>query len=273
MPPVTIVIPVYKAELSEYEKISFNQALRILGEHKVTLVCNEKLDVSSYQSIAEANNCVIEFEYFDSSYFEGIDGYNKLMLSLDFYKRFLDSEYILIYQLDCFVFRDELKEWIEKGYDYVGAPWLHNDRRAWWTLKNRIRYTLKALYRRYTNKSNAISIGFYKVGNGGLSLRKVEKCCEIIRRFEKNKRIDQYRNSNGNYLYAEDVFWGCEVNRYFHNIRIPGYKKALNFSFDMNPALCYELNNCRLPFGCHAWYRYDLGFWKTFIEKNGYIIG
>jgi hypothetical protein len=36
-------------------------------------------------------------------------------LSASFYERFLDTKYILIYQLDAFVFKDELQEWCDKG--------------------------------------------------------------------------------------------------------------------------------------------------------------
>ena len=31
---------------------------------------------------------------------------------------------MLIYQLDAYVFKDELLNWANKGYDYIGAPWL-----------------------------------------------------------------------------------------------------------------------------------------------------
>lgn len=51
-------------------------------------------------------------------------GYNRLMLSEDLYSAFSNYEYILICQSDAYIFRDELKEWCEAGYDYVGAPWL-----------------------------------------------------------------------------------------------------------------------------------------------------
>lgn len=265
---VAITIPIYKVELSENEKISFSQALNIFRNRDIIIICPDGLDVTNYRIIADKENKIITYESFDEFFFKDINGYNSLMLSHLFYDRFVEYEYILIYQLDCFVFKDELDVWVKKGYDYVGAPWLHNDRREWWTLKNSIKYKLKAFYRRYTNKPISISMGYYKVGNGGFSLRNVKKFSETIRKFENSNRILPYRDPNNNYLYAEDVFWGCEVNRYFPNLRIPSYKQALGFAFDMNPSLCYELNNNQLPFGCHAWYRYESDFWKSHIEQN-----
>ncbi len=268
MPQFAVTIPVYKPEISEYEEISLSRALEVFGEYPIILACPDNLDINVYREIANRYKKAVAFENFDDLFFKNLDGYNKLMLSSGFYERFQQYEYILIYQLDCYVFRDELKKWGQTGYDYIGAPWLHNDRRQWWTLKNRIKYKLKQYYRRCLNKENTISFGFYKVGNGGFSLRKVQTFIDVIKKFDGTRRLERYRNANGNYLYAEDVFWGCEVNRYWRNIRIPSYRKALKFAFDMNPSLGYELNDNQLPFGCHAWYRYDPVFWAPFIQKG-----
>jgi len=265
---IAVVIPVYKPEMNENEIISFTQALKVLKDFSIRLVCPYSLNISHYQKIARQSDKEIFVEEFEPSFFAGIDGYNKLMLNYEFYHRFSTFDYILIYQLDCFVFKNELAEWANKGYDYIGAPWIHNDRRPWWTLKNRIKYNLKHYYRRFLNKQNTITLGFYRVGNGGFSLRKVQTFLTIIKRFDGKSRIENYRHANGNYLYAEDVFWGCEVNRYYPNIKIPSLKNAIGFSFDMNPSLSYELNDYKLPFGCHAWYRYEPEFWKQFIEKS-----
>ena len=49
-------------------------------------------------------------ETFDPGYFKSIQGYNRLLLSTGFYERFLASAYLLICQLDVFVFRDDLAE-------------------------------------------------------------------------------------------------------------------------------------------------------------------
>lgn len=61
---------------------------------------------------------------FPDTYFKGIAGYNRLMMSPEFYETFAQWEYILIYQTDAWVFSDRLSEWCSKGYDYIGAPWI-----------------------------------------------------------------------------------------------------------------------------------------------------
>lgn len=100
-----IVIPIYKTELTETEIVSLKQCFKVLNQHIIKFVAPKNLDVSFYSKIL-GNNILVE--YFPESYFSGISAYNSLMLSSLFYERFLEYEFILIYQLDCYVFRDEL---------------------------------------------------------------------------------------------------------------------------------------------------------------------
>ena len=45
---------------------------------------------------------------------------------------------------------------------------------------------------------------------------------------------------------------------------------GLSFAFDLNPSQCFERNNEKLPFGCHAWHRFENDFWKPIIDSYGY---
>ena len=100
-----VVIPVYKAIPGANELSSFKQCLKILGTHPVVLAAPQTLDTKLYD---EVSNGTVSVERFDDTYFKDLAGYNKLMLSATFYKRFAASRYILIYQLDAWIFRDEL---------------------------------------------------------------------------------------------------------------------------------------------------------------------
>lgn len=40
---------------------------------------------------------------------------------------------------------------------------------------------------------------------------------------------------------------------------------AMKFSFEVHPEVLYELNDKQLPFGCHAYLKYNPEFWKKFI--------
>ncbi|HMC84001.1 MAG TPA: DUF5672 family protein, partial [Chitinophagaceae bacterium] len=68
----------------------------------------------------------------------------------------------------------------------------------------------------------------------------------------------------------EDQFWGLSLSKKFEWFKVPDYKTAAAFAFEMQPHRLYILNNNQLPFGCHAWWKYDLDFWKPHIEKFGY---
>jgi hypothetical protein len=39
------------------------------------------------------------------------------------------------------------------------------------------------------------------------------------------------------------------------------------FSFEVAPRYCFKMNRERLPFGCHAWSKYDQEFWEPFLLK------
>jgi len=42
----------------------------------------------------------------------------------------------------------------------------------------------------------------------------------------------------------------------------------VSFSFEVGPKHCFEKNNQTLPFGCHAWAKYDREFWKPYLLKE-----
>ena len=120
---VSVVIPVYNEELTSFEEKSFKKCLKVLNNHPITIITSDSLKLNNYTY--DDNN--IQIVRFAPHYFSGIEGYCKLMLSSDFYKQFTDYKYVLIYQLDCYVFNDDLEYWCNRGYDYMGAPWIEDD--------------------------------------------------------------------------------------------------------------------------------------------------
>ena len=194
--------------------------------------------------------------------FQNIEGYNELLLSSLFYERFLDSEYILIYQLDAFVFKDELKEWCQKGYDYIGAPWIASLKKSFWA-KN---FHLIAKKFRSKKKNDREQI-FYKVGNGGFSLRKTASHYAITKQNEPF--ILDFLRAEEKEIYAiEDVFWSLKAPEFNVNFKIPDYKEALRFAIDRKPKIALELNNNQLPFGCHGINKPKvIEFWKPILNQ------
>lgn len=83
-----IVIPVYKELTDKYEELSFRQCLKVLSNYDVFLVTFEQLDLSCYNRVAEEFGRKLYFSFFPEHYFKGIEGYNSLLKSKQFYSSF-----------------------------------------------------------------------------------------------------------------------------------------------------------------------------------------
>jgi len=262
---VVVVIPFYKSDLTAYECIALQQCFAVLSQHKVVAIKPDGL-VLPPEAAAHSFLSVVNF---DDDYFKNVQSYNRLMLSADFYKEFLSFEYILIYQLDAFVFKDELIYWCSQDFDYIGAPWIREIPYSFFkSIKRNIQYYIHTRYNIQKNGLPSPKQFEYKTGNGGFSLRRTRKFYELCIKF--NDKIKHY-NGQEHHLYNEDVFWSIEVNRKRKYLRIPGYKKALKFSVEFHPQRAFIINKRQLPFGCHAW-DLTLNYWRPVFKQYGYDI-
>jgi hypothetical protein len=172
------------------------------------------------------------------------------------------------------VLRDELDFWCDEPYDYIGAPWFAG--------------YCDAL-------PNAPLLG---VGNFGFSLHRPGLMAAILR--EKHRwyrradlRGDLSRAIRGGEVWRLvrpirgagvagtlrgastiyelncDIFWSVLVPKYIKEFRIAPPEVAVKFSWEVLPSRCYELCNGNLPFGLHAWARYDFPFLKPLLERKG----
>lgn len=260
---VAVVIPIYKNELSHYEMISLSQCIKVLHKHPIIIAKPRSLRLTVLNGYEG-----IQYMDFDDAYFDSIRGYNRLLLWKGFYGRFFAYEYMLIYQLDAYVFNDQLLDWCRKGYDYIGAPWLRG--RPYIDMFKAIKSKLKIYVHTRFNLTQPgtdlpTDIQFEnKVGNGGMSLRKVHTFYYAL---------DKYMSPTSAYLFRpehyfnEDVWWSVELNRNKKVLKIPDYKTALFFSFENEPERAFELTGHRLPFGCHAWNKH-LDFWRDKINMS-----
>lgn len=274
---VAVVIPVYKAGMTAFERISFDRCLEVLRKYPLILAAPENLDVSGYLCAHKD----IKVVRFDPAYFAGIHGYNRLMLSPCFYQAFREYRYILIYQLDAFVFSDQLEAWCAQGYDYVGAPWIDSCNAYAVNSSSFVRSVLdeqfdlsnpsavkRALRRFLRSVLHGVAPGYVHglntaVGNGGLSLRKTSTFLNCLAVWKGAARRWQ-----GN----EDIFWSFYISTYNPFYRLPKLETALQFAFEVDPARCYALNENQLPFACHAWDDHQVDFWRPIFNQFGYDI-
>ena len=224
---VAIVVPVYK-QLDSKEKISFNRIFEVFGEYDIYFAAP---DGFCFENDIKND---FAYEYFCSEDFTSTKSYNKLLLSISFYKRFEKYEYILICQLDVFCFENHLSYFCDKGYDYIGAPWVEG-----------IFY--------YKSLDNVI----WHVGNGGFSLRKTTSFIKLIE--EKQDCLLQY-NTN------EDFVFSAQNSDDF---RVAPLSEAISFAFERQVQKCFKQNNNHLPMAIHAWWKYDLPFLRPYIEDCG----
>jgi hypothetical protein len=262
---VAVVIPFYRDTLTGHEDIALKQCALVLAKYPIIAIKPQSLTLPD-------NLKDYPFEQvinFDDSYFASIQGYNKLMLDAHFYQAFLNYEYILIHQLDAFVFEDKLSYWCTQNLDYIGAPWLRKKDTG--TLKSTLLKVQQYFSIRFDLKKQGLPNKYQfenQVGNGGFSLRKVKKFYNLC--ISMKPRIDLYLSRN-EHQYHEDTFWSIEVNRKKHHINICDYQTALRFAFENSPDRALKLNNNELPFGCHAWDKHP-GFWRPIFKEHGFTI-
>lgn len=253
-----VVIPVYRTTLSAAERFSVQTTVSVMAAHDVFLA-GPASKRGQFDGLVDARGAPLPYLAFDDAYFASIAGYNRLLVSRRFYEAFGDYGYVLVSQTDALTLSDELDAWCARGYSYVGAPW----------------------YIGYTTPTRPLR--FMGVGNGGFSLRCVPDFLRVLSRprvfrnplmehWPGSWKSNTYRflkdyhslilsNRQFNLKVNEDLFWGMFVPRTCPFFRVAPAQVAMAFAFEAHPDFLFERNGRRLPFGCHAWERYDREFW------------
>ena len=230
---VAVVIPVYREKLTDLEKISLDRCRKVLRRYPLIFVAPEGKNFSYFA----AGDAVAKFP---AQYFQNTQTYSQLMMSLQFYEAFSDFDYILIYQLDAFVFYDALEEFCSLGYDYIGAPW---PRHAW--LGTRLSKTPQ-------------------VGNGGFCLRKVSACHKLLKNASAMPNWTTLREK-----YLEDAFFAtCGVADGI-DFNVAPVPVAELFSMERYPDRHVKKID-GLPFGCHNWQKFGADFYTELFQQFGY---
>lgn len=222
-----ILIPIYLEMLLPNEQITFKRLAHIMEKHPISFLAPEHmrdfLTGTGYDAIYVSDTCM-----------NSRLSYNRLFLNVDFYSRFANYEYILICQLDVFVFHDRLHEFCQLGYDYIGAP---------------------SILRR-----NAA--GSYEIygGNGGFSLRKVSSIRTLL---------TSHAEEAAGWKGLEDEYFSYCGERYPEEFRVAPFQVAKSFAFDRFARYMYRANHFRLPMAKHAWLIYDTVFTQKLLDAAG----
>ena len=134
-------------ELYHLEFLIRNAILKIGNTWSYTIVCGNLNYDYCLKIVGNMNIKVIKLNIDNLD----VNNYSKLLCSKEFWNLF-NSEKILIYQEDTFIFKSNIMDFI--NWDYIGAPWPSN-----------------------SNEDKLI------VGNGGFSLRSRKVMLDIIDKF------------------------------------------------------------------------------------------
>ena len=248
---VALVVPAFREPLRPDEEISLRHLRTYLAAYDAYVVLPESLDLEL---------AGLETVRLDDRHFRTHRAYSRLMQTDELYRRFERYEHILLHQLDCLVFFDDLARWCAAGWDFVGAPWVR--------------------------RNAAGELFLAGVGNGGLSLRRVEsfvRVAEAARRPHVRAELARRRVNavarrivreprrtrqllRDRYVW-EDKFWSNDAPSIAPDFRIPPPQVAVAFAFEAEPRFCFEQNGGRLPFGCHKWQAHDPQFWVPHLLR------
>lgn len=254
-----ILVFSHKPVLEDFERISLRQCQRTLQHQEMFLVHPVGMDIEEHISLAPS----LKPFPIPKHWLQNIYSYNRLKVSPFLYDKFRDFQFLLTYELDAFVFRDELAYWCKQGFDYIGAPWFEG-----WV----------------DARPGAKFIG---VGNSGFSLRSVTACQHVLRRLSPalqlmdlfgaftsgakvsfpqriarkfcvmiygpaiNRILDPY-------FCREDTFWGRDAPKLCPIFNVAPLEAAQRFSWEGNATGLFASSGGTLPFGCHAWHKTEM---------------
>ncbi|HTF29774.1 MAG TPA: DUF5672 family protein, partial [Flavitalea sp.] len=254
------------SKLTANEMLSLVQIKTVLAKRDLFFIYPQFVSIREYLELflpLKITPVLIEDQYFGD-----YKRANKLGVSPDLYMHFTAYEYMLIHHIDAYVFSDQLDYWCSQGLDYIGAPWFAGNNRPSFPLR------------------------FTGVGNGGFSLRKIKSFLDISynRSFvnlhiglsqvydflegEGHKMVRRFLFINSFMKIIEplagyeDEFWGLTVPKFHRWFKVAKPEQAMRFSFEVMPRELFRLNNNELPFGCHAWEKYDPVFWESYIHAD-----
>lgn len=283
-------MPVYRDRPTSDEQTSLRHLARHLGRHPVRWLAPEGLNLDAYQdAVPHGAPC-----RFPAAHFASVHTYSRLLLTDAFYRAFTEWEYMLLYQLDALALADDLEAWCARGYDYVGAPWIARrpDGLRWVTGNSgfglrRVEAALRVLTSRRFARAPAVLRTLahaerrMRLLPAALLRRWVPVADSIVHapgRWHgkdvaavRRQLLEAVQGGVRRYLqrvhYNEDLFWSLVAPVFDPAFRVAPAEVAVRFAFEMEPRLCFEQAGRRLPFGCHAWARYDRAFWEPHLLR------
>ena len=268
MRPV-VLVPVHLERPTPAEVISLRQCGKIFRHREILIVARRGLDLGAYRELLTgASELRVEPHWMSS-----IQAYNRMMISPVIVRQLDGYTHMLVHEPDAIVFRDELDYWCGQTQDYIGAVWFEGFANA---------------------KPDAPVVG---VGNSGFSLHRLSALRRLITSHQRwytyrQAAKDFARGLQGNGLRMRrglkalglagqlrgawrlyeghcDIFWSSVVPQVDAEFKVALVEDAVRFSWEVLPARCFQMTGGKLPFGIHAWSKYDLTFLLPYLSAAG----
>lgn len=238
-----ILIPIYKEKINFDEYRSIHNTINLYNDkYDIFFMCNNKLNISLYKNLFN-----IGYKFFDYELFHDAGSYSDLLINRNFYKRFLNYEYMLIAQHDAYIFNKyNLEYFMNKKYSYLGALFMT------YNIENTLEIKLlqEAFNNNYTVKQlkDIISTRYnikYNINfectlgmSGGLSLRKIDLIYHLLK-------------EETDWFWAEDLKL-CSIldkRNLLDNILV---KDIINFSMENEKYIDFYKENKIIPYSVHG---------------------
>ena len=251
-----IIIPLYKYDLYDYEIMSLKRIIKLYKDseqYKIMFLCDYNFDIDKLLNKYAIDEFVYSYYNFDKQFFKSKIEYNLLCLNLETYTNLIGTyEYLLIYQLDAYIFDDQLEYWINKDYDYIGG---YEGVFGWHLIYDHLNKIFND--ENIRNNKNII------IMNGGFSLRKVNYCIDVIQKLPHD--FNGYLWGFQRPIIFEDMVYSI-YNTNHPVSAIDAIKfSCTQFYYPFN----FSINEFKYPFGTHQFQKHtDLYNLVKEFDKN-----
>jgi hypothetical protein len=240
-----------------------------MAKKSIVIVSPKSVDTQAYEEfLPGATDMKVDDHWMNS-----IRAYNRMMISPLLYNSLPGYTHMLLHEPDAILLSDQLEDWCAQPYDYIGAPWVNLD------------------HSQYGGNIDNPHV------NGGLSLCNLETMRFVTSSWKRwhslRVRTDLLAGfTHGDWMrvrkallviYPGGLLRGAYLSfpwnwdKFFFSVvpaLIPEFRIAppsvrVSFSWEFGYDICMKINQGRLPFGVHAWAKYDFKFLKSHLLDAG----
>jgi hypothetical protein len=287
-----VFIPLYRLPLTAHELAALLRCLQLLPfaiciAHPVSLAneVSHFFGATIFSGFRE-----LSLKAYPDSCFQSVSSYNRLLLSARFYSGLKSWSYLLIFQLDAWLLGGNLRQWLQTDYSYIGAPWppLMGPDKAnpdysvgngglslrridhvllllnSWRFRLHPVFTPKELAARVFNRQILHDKNFLKT----LLIR-------LKRLALLSLSLVGFRNNMAYFVkmgFHEDHLYGILAPRVAPWFKVAPVAEAAAFAIECKPKEVLTRFGVDLPFGCHAWEKYDRDFYLQRFSVEFYSL-